>query len=239
MAMQALKPSQQLIRLLTFCLFFLQLGCGGGPAAKAPAPTKAEEPSKEAAKPAEPAKIPPPSLDCRHQKGLVQYWKGTEWGTLMQNDILKPTGEQRIRTGNDGYTAIITPVESDLFMSPDSEVILYPPTLDPNDSQKVIMVGTILRGEVVVSSNSGGMPINAGNFRARGNGGLKIRFDPTAEKGEMALDTGTFDIFVTGQNRPVVKMTGGQAVAFEGNRLSGPKSLGREPFSWNTWPFSD
>ncbi|MBF0500219.1 MAG: hypothetical protein HQM09_08805 [Candidatus Riflebacteria bacterium] len=178
-------------------------------------------------------KIPAPVIDCRRQRGTVLFWRGIEWATLLQNDILNPRGDQKLKTGDDGYVAISTAIESDFIMFPKTEVIVSPTTIDPESPQRMIVVGTLANGEVNVSSNFGGMPWNVDNFRIRGHGLIKITYDSAAKKGEIAVKSGTFEVHILDQARNGATLIGGQKVTFERQQLVAPCSISNELYDWN------
>lgn len=230
MSMMNLKNFYLKIFLL-FCLISMA-GCGSKQKSATEEQKNKPVPSALSASSAESVEIPPATIDCRRQKGSVKYWREIEWVDLRQNDILKPAGGIKLKTMSDGFAAIITAVNGDFIMFPNTEIFVSPPTIDPVGSNKAVISGTIFNGEINVNVNQSSMLWKVEEYGITGHGILKIKFNQTSGDGELIVSTGEFSVIYSGQTQQAAKISGGQMITIKNRKFEKTKPAGVETYDW-------
>ncbi|RCK79282.1 MAG: hypothetical protein OZSIB_0153 [Candidatus Ozemobacter sibiricus] len=144
--------------------------------------------------------------------------------------------EYTFKTEKEGFLVIELQRKNMLKLLPESELVVFPPTLEDKENRVIGELAVLNRGEVTVSIALDGrelLEVEAGGVVALGASGLyKVLYNHQKKSGEVVVKNGLVEVFSRRSPEKRVKVSGFYKVTFQEGQIANPTQASVIQYDW-------
>jgi hypothetical protein len=167
--------------------------------------------------------------------GSVFFSTFGDWEALV-DEKYRFDKEYAFKTEKGGLLTIELQLKNTIKLASESEVVVYPPTLEEKENKVKKERVKVTRGDVSVMVGADGreiLEIEAGGVFAIGASGLfKVIYNPQKNMGEIVVKNGLVEVYAGSNPSKKIKVSGFYKVTFKNGELSAPSQASIIQYDW-------